>query len=230
MQLPNGDFRHFYNPGSDRADERERAPYYSGEASLALARYGALLGKEGAPYAAAAERGVDYLVGPNYDFFLGQFIFSEDHWTCMAADTLSDRISHDKLLRYARFCDEFAAFLRRMQYTPQDGITRARPEFSGAYGFGPALPAHSTPAGSRSECALSVLRLDQRAGLPTEKVREQLRLSMQFLLARQLGDDHRFPNPAAALGGIPQSEINLSVRIDGVQHVGSAMLRASEVW
>src|SRR5207302_1437288 len=133
MQLPDGDFRHFYQPDRDLRDEKTRAPYYSGEASLALARFAALL-PDGADYAAAA------------------------------------------------------------------------------YGFGALLPPHTTPAGSRSECLLSVLRLDRRAGLPTAEVEAQLRLSMQFLLARQFsGDDWRFPNPAAAGGGIPQSDVNLSI-------------------
>jgi hypothetical protein len=230
MQREDGDFRHYYQPDPDTRDEKTRAPYYSGEASLALARLANLLGADGKPYAAAAERGVDYLIGPYYDFFLGQFIYAEDHWTCMAADALADHISPDKLRRYARFCDGFATFLRRMQYTPADAITAAHPDFAGAYGFGSILPPHTTPAGSRSECLLSVLRLDRRAGLPTGEVEAQIRRSMQFLLSMQFGGDHRFPHPEKALGGIPFSDVNLSVRIDGVQHVGSAMLRASEVW
>src|SRR6185436_5462831 len=42
MQLESGDFRHYYQPDADLRDEKTRAPYYSGEASLALARFAPL--------------------------------------------------------------------------------------------------------------------------------------------------------------------------------------------
>jgi hypothetical protein len=229
MQLPDGDFRHFYRPDGDVV-EGGRAPYYSGEAALALARYATVVVDP--RYAAAAERALDFLTGPYYDFFLGQFVYAEDHWTCLAADALPTLPSGEAgLRRYAAFCDGFAAFLRRMQYTPDEELTRVRPEYAGAYGIGPILPPHNIPAGSRTECALAVYRLDRRTGRPTHEVRRQVLLSLQFLLARQLDDRRlwRLPNPERARGGIPQSDVNWSVRIDGVQHVGSALLRGADL-
>jgi hypothetical protein len=115
MQKHDGDFCHLYAPQKDERDEQTRLLYYSGEATLALAKLAALdAGADGARWAAAADRALDYLTGKNYDYLAGQFYFGEDHWTCMAADALWDRLSDEHRRRYARFCDQFAAFLRRM--------------------------------------------------------------------------------------------------------------------
>ncbi len=234
MQLPSGDFRHLYFPDEDRINENERLPYYSGEAALALARLAALpdtAPAEAERLAAASDRALAYLTGPNYDFFVGQFLFAEDHWTCLAADTLWDHISEDHRRRYADFCDRFAAFLRRMQFTSDDALAEQQPDLVGAYGFGPMLPPHDIPVGSRSECAVSVWRMDQRLGRPGAETRRQVLYAIQFLLGRQLRDDNSWlePDPDEARGGIVQSDVKRTVRIDGLQHAGSALLRAVEL-
>ena len=161
MQLPNGDFRHIYWPDRDLREENIRLPYYSGEAALALARLAALPETPpelAARYAEAADRALTFLTGPYYDFFVGQFVFAEDHWTCLAADALWDRLSDDHRRRYTDFCDHFVGFLRDMQFSDEEAITRDQPDIAGAYGFSPILPPHDTPVGSRSECAISVWR------------------------------------------------------------------------
>jgi hypothetical protein len=54
---------------------------------------------------------------------------------------------------------------------------------------------------------------------------------MGFLLQHQIRDDSAYlmPNPAAARGGFLMSDVKRVIRIDFVQHAGSAMLRAAEV-
>jgi hypothetical protein len=238
MQLPSGDFRHLYWPDQDRRDEKERLPYYSGEAALALARLSALPQippADAARFAAAANRALEYLTGAYYDFFVGQFVYAEDHWTCLAADALWDHLDDAHRRRYADFCDGFAAFLRRMQFQPDEAMSRAAPDVVGAYGFSPLLPPHDTPVGSRSECSISVWRMDRKLGRAssrsTTETREQVLSAMQFLLGRQLRDDNAWlaPDPDEARGGIPQSDVKRQVRIDGIQHGGSALLRAIEL-
>jgi hypothetical protein len=227
MQAPDGDFRHLYRPAEDKRDESYRAPYYSGEATLALS----LVADEDPRYAAAADRALDFLTGKQYDFFVGQFLYAEDHWTCMAADVLWDHLSAEHRVRYTRFCVGFAEFLRRMQYTSDEAMVAVHTELAGGYGFGSVLAAHDTPTGSRSECVISVWRMVRRLGWPSDSLREQILASMQFLLARQLGNDQLWlaPDPAPAKGGIPLSDVKPMVRIDSVQHACLALLRATEV-
>jgi hypothetical protein len=54
---------------------------------------------------------------------------------------------------------------------------------------------------------------------------------MRFLLARQLrvGLSYLAADENAAAGGIPESDVEAFVRIDFVQHGGSALLRALEM-
>src|SRR5262249_38094981 len=141
MQAPDGDFRHLYHPDQDRRDETYRAPYYSGEATLALS----LVADADPRYAAAADHALAFLTGKQYCFVVGQFLYAEDHWTCMAADALWDHLSQDHRVRYAKFCVGFAEFLRRMQYTGDEPMVAEHPELLGGYGLGPILAPHDTP-------------------------------------------------------------------------------------
>ncbi|HUS68598.1 MAG TPA: hypothetical protein VMZ28_28880 [Kofleriaceae bacterium] len=226
MQKPAGDFCHRYEPASDRRDEHTRLLYYSGEAAFALARFGA---------PADALRGaLDHLTGPQYGHLAGQFFFLEDHWTCMAAEAAWEVLPPDRRARYARFCEDFAAFLRRTQFSDGEAITRAQPDFAGAYGFTPLLPPHGTPVGSRSETAISILAMAERRGAPERvkaALRAQILAGMRFLLSHQITDDAAWlmPNPEAARGGLLMSDVNRFVRIDFVQHACSAMLRAADL-
>jgi hypothetical protein len=235
MQVPSGDFRHLYRTFDDQRDEVTKLPYYSGEATLALAKWST----QSAPPPAlkakwidAADRGLDYLTDGAYDYFAGQFFFGEDHWTCMAADAMWDALPDAHRRRYARFCDRFAEFLRRMQFEPGDPVVAEQPDFLGAYGLSPILPPHATPVGSRSETTISIWRMQRRLGSPdAETTRKQVLLGMQFLLSRQITDDAAYlmPNPDEARGGLTMSDVKRYIRIDFIQHSCSAMLRAVEL-
>ena len=56
----------------------------------------------------------------------------------------------------------------------------------------------------------------------------QIRAALQYALGQQIRPDSDFAAAGGADGGMPGSPIERSVRIDYVQHVCSAMIRASE--
>jgi len=235
MQKPDGDFCHLYNQQTDQRDEKTHLLYFSGEAAFALAKLTALVGPRDPDYArwvSALDRALDWLTGAQYANLAGQFYFGEDHWTCMAADAGWDALPPAHREKYARFCDGFAKFLRRTQFTPRDAIAAAQPDFVGSYGFTPFLPPHATPVGSRSETTISTYEMQQRRGRADgdegRATLEQIRLGMQFLLDHQIRDDNAYlmANPDAARGGFLMSDVKRYIRVDFVQHSCSAMLRA----
>ncbi len=231
MQTPDGDFRHLYDPRRDARDEHTKMLYFSGEAAFALGKLTALLGpadRDYARYATALDHALHYLTDTQYATLAGKFYFGEDHWTCMAVDAGWDALAPAAREPYARFCDDFVGFMRRTQFGPDEAITRAQPDFLGAYGFSPFLPPHATPVGSRSETTISTYRLQARRGKPDPRTLEQIRRGMQFLLAHQISDDDAWlmANPEAARGGLLMSDVKRYIRIDFIQHSCSAMLRS----
>ena len=219
LQRDDGSFRHGYTPATHTPDETQELLYYSGEASLALARMYAVTGDE--IYARAAERGLDWLVGW-YDFFLGGFFYGEEHWTCIAAEALWPFAKTDK---YRAFCDGYGEFLREQQASA-DGTDED--DFAGAYMFTPFVPPYNTPAGSRSEAMVSAYLLDLHHDAPDPAIRRQIRDALGYALGQQIAPDGDFDVVGDGDGGIPGSPLERSVRIDYVQHVCSAMIRASE--
>jgi hypothetical protein len=235
MQKDSGDFCHLYNPATDTRDEKTHLLYFTGEAAFALAKLAALVGPGDADYArwvTALDRALEYLTVKQYANLAGQFYFGEDHWTCMAADAAWDALPAAHREKYARFCDQFVAFLRRTQFTPRDPVAQAQPDFVGSYGFSPFLPPHATPVGSRSETTISTYEMQRRRGLADSDegraTREQIALGMQFLVDHQIRDDNAYlmANPDAARGGFLMSDVKRYIRVDFVQHSCSAMLRA----
>jgi hypothetical protein len=59
-------------------------------------------------------------------------------------------------------------------------------------------------------------------------VRAQVRAALQYALGQQITPDSSFAVIGPGLGGMPASPIDRNVRIDFVQHVCSAFIRASE--
>jgi hypothetical protein len=242
MQKADGDFCHLFTPkagGTGVRDEKTQLLYYSGEAAYALAR---LLAQENddraftTRAATALDRALHYLTHDAYDTLVGQFYVGEDHWTCMALDAGWDVLPPAHRETYARFCDEFSRFLRRSQFRHGDSLVAAQPQLEGAYGITALLAPHGTPVGSRSETTISMWRIARKRGFSADdprvaEPREQVLDGMRFLLARQLrvGTAYLAADEKAAAGGIPESDVEPFVRIDFVQHGGSAMLRALEL-
>jgi hypothetical protein len=222
MQLPAGDFAHHYRLKEARPDATTKLPYYDGEASFALAKaYGVYRDPR---YLEGARRGLDWLTKVQYRHFAGRFYYGEEHWTCLAAGAAWPEL-RDPV--YESFCRGYATFIRRQQF----GAGEHPPELRGAYGFTPFLVPHNTPVGSRTEAMISAYQLGRDHGQPDERIRTQIAEALRYLLQQQLQPDSCYlcGDPARAAGGFLESPTGRHVRIDFVQHAGSALLRGAEL-
>jgi hypothetical protein len=220
MQRADGSFRHLYDPFKKVRDEKTELLYYSGESALALARMHVITGDQ--RYATAAEKALEWLVDW-YDFFMGGFFYGEEHWTCIAAEAAYPAAKNPK---YMDFCHGYGSFLRTQQ--PLSGEYPDQEDFVGAYNFTSFVPPYNTPAGSRTEAMISAYLLGRHHGTPDADVRSQIALAMQYTLGQQVRWDNDFAVVGPGMGGVPATPIDRNVRIDFVQHVCSAMIRASE--
>ena len=224
QQRADGELMHAY----DRVGRRPidvQFLYFSGEAAFALSRAHAL--SSDPRDLEAATRLLAYLVGPGWDFFGGRYYRGEEHWTCQAMDDLWDRVPSPSALD---FCLSWQAYGRALMYGPGDTLYDA----DGAYGVGPLLAPHLTPAGSRAEAGVATLEAAMRAGRPPaelEALRQEMRRSLALLLRQQLDaaesspDAHLFVDRDAVEGAMPGSQVDWQLRIDYDQHAGCALLR-----
>ena len=111
---------------------------------------------------------------------------------------------------------------------PHAGDHPDEDDWAGAYNFTPFVPPYNTPAGSRTETMISAYLLGRHHGRGDPEIREQIRLTLQYALGQQIRPESTFNVVGDGLGGMPASPIDRNVRIDFVQHVCSAMIRASE--
>lgn len=220
MQRDDGSFRHRYDPAKKQADNEAQDLYYSGEAALALARMYTVTGDQ--RYAKGAEAALDWLVGW-YDFFMSGFFYGEEHWTCIASEA---SFEFAKNPAYRDFCHGYGAFLRQQQ--PEVGEHPDEDDLAGSYNFTPFLMPSNTPAGSRTEAMISSYLLGRHHGTPDPEVHAQIKAALQYVLGQQLRPDNDFNVVGPAFGGIPGTPIDRNIRIDFVQHVCSAFIRASE--
>lgn len=219
MQKPNGDFCHQYHPKARRKNCKDILLYYTGEAALALARLRQVT--KDPRYVAPLRRALDFLVGAKYDFFLGQFFISEDHWTCIAAEAAYPVVQRPE---YLEFCREFASLNRRTQITKDEALG----DLWGGFGITPFFIPHNTPVGSRSEANVATYLLSKHLGRPDPLVLDTVRRAMRYLVDQQIRPESAYllPNPGAAVGGLTQTPIRAQIRIDYVQHAAAAMVRA----
>ncbi|MFH1130102.1 MAG: hypothetical protein V1754_02125 [Pseudomonadota bacterium] len=220
MQKPNGDFCHQYLPHRRKKDCKSIFLYSSGEAALALAKLYQLT--RDPKYIPPIEKALDFLVGEQYGFFLGQFFISEDHWTCIAAEVAFDAVRKKE---YVEFCREFAAFGQRMQVQPGPGPLQ---DLWGSFGITEFFVPHNTPAGSRSEANVATYLLTQKWNQPDPEVLHTTLMGIRYLVDQQIRPEgaYLFPATNMAFGGIMQSPISEEIRIDYVQHAATAMVRA----
>jgi hypothetical protein len=220
MQRPDGSFRHLYDAATRTPDEHTELLYYSGEAALALARMHAITGDP--RYAAQAARALDWLIA-SYELFFAGFLFGEEHWTCIAAEALWPTVQRDE---YVEFCRDYGAFLRAQQATPGDHPDED--DYAGAYKVTPFVPPYNTPAGSRTEAMISAYLLTKHHGAADPQIAAQIRAALSYVLGQQIRPDSEFDAIGNGDGAMPGSPIDRTIRIDYVQHVGSAMIRAAE--
>ena len=220
QQRADGEFMHQYDRVSHRPVDVQFL-YFSGEATLALARASAITGDPAD--LAAASRGLAHLVGPAWHFFGSRYYFGEEHWTCQALDDLWEAAPDPKALD---FCIRWHEQNRLMQFREGD----APFDVEGSYGVSAIVTPRLTPAGSRSEAAVATLSAARKAGLPQAQLDAldgQLRRSLALVVRQQFrpGPAHLFADPDAVYGAIPGSSVDWQIRIDYPQHAGSAMVR-----
>lgn len=223
MQRPDGSFRHLYKVPTKIADDKTMLLYFSGEAALALARMYVVTGDE--RYATAAERGLDWLVGW-YDFFVGGFLYGEEHWTCIASEALWPRV---KKPEYLGFCNGLARFWGAMQPHPGDHPDQL--DLVGSHGVTPFVMPHNTPAGSHSEARISTYLLGRYHGDASPVLRREILETLGYLLRQQIRPANAYAvvTGAKGIGAVTTSPVDRMVRIDFVQHVCSAFIRGVEL-
>lgn len=220
MQKDDGNFCHQYYPHRKKKNCDSVLLYYSGEATLGLARL-AKFTKDDARYKEPLKRALDFLVDKKYQFFLGKFFISEDHWTCIAAEAAYPMVQD---LSYLDFCIEFAKLNRRAQIRKEDELG----DLWGAFNITPFFMPHNTPVGSRSEANVGTYLLSKHMKRPNELTLITIKSAMRYLVDQQIDPRRTYllPNPNAASGGITQTPMRASIRIDYVQHSAAAMVRA----
>lgn len=219
QQRGDGEFRHFYDRNQRRSIDQQ-VPYYSGEAALALFR--AFRVTHDPKDLDGAARAVDYLGRRHWQFFGNRYYYAEEHWTCQAAGELWESHPNPQALD---LCLRWQAFNRACQLENYPGLP-----FDGGFGFGPFVQPRMAPVGSRVEAAVPTLIAAQAAGIDPValgNLDSQIRRSLALVMRTQFipGPTHLMGAPAVMNGGVPTSPVDLKIRIDMPQHVGSAMIR-----
>jgi hypothetical protein len=204
--------------------------YFTGEASLALARSHAITNDP--RDLEASRRALSRLSGSGWSFFGSRYYFSEEHWTCQSVAELWERAPDEEALE---FCSRWHVYQRRLQQDADETPFDAE----GAFGVGPLVSPRITPASSRGEAAgalAAVLHRERRAGHHQRDaelilVERELRRALTFVLRNQFhpGPAHLFADPGAVRGAMPGSPVDWQLRIDYAQHAGSMMVRWLEV-
>jgi hypothetical protein len=228
QQRPDGELMHDFDLATGKPVDVQYM-YFTGEASLALARAHRITGDP--EDLRAASRALARLSGRGWSFFGSRYYFNEEHWTCQAMADLWERAPDPEALA---FCLRWHEYQQRLQHEDGDSPFDA----AGSFGFGPFVTPRVTPASSRGEAAaaaLEVLQKDPSAGAAgaEEHARKvalldrELRGALAFVARSQLrpGPRHLFADPEAVRGAFPGSAIDLQLRIDYVQHAGSMMIR-----
>ncbi|MDD9943203.1 MAG: hypothetical protein OXU20_19340 [Myxococcales bacterium] len=220
MQRSDGEFMHLY----DRQRKRRRDvqfPFYTGEAALALARAARL--NEPEANLSAASSALSHLVDKSWRSFGDRYFFGAEHWTCQALEALWE---HTQSRPALRFCLDYHAFNRHVQFRHDNPLG----PYDGGFGPNPFFPPRLTSASSRSEAAVATLATATRAGVDDDQraaLENQIRRSLAYVMRYQFAPGPTFlmADPAAVLGGVPGSPVDLLVRNDFSQHAGSAMIR-----
>ncbi|MFO0734927.1 MAG: hypothetical protein U0270_03575 [Labilithrix sp.] len=225
QQRPDGEFMHFYNRMDSQPIDRQSL-YYSGEATLGLARAHEVNGDP--KDLEAAKAALSRISGAGWSFFGSRYYFSEEHWTCQAVAELWSRAPDRDALA---FCSRWHEFQRRLQYSPSDSPFDA----DGAFGFGPLVSPRVTPASSRGEAAgaLLMVLLHEPEKHPDEipLVQTELNRALAFVLRNQFhpGPTYLFAEPVTIRGALPGSPVDWQLRIDYAQHAGCMMARWLEI-
>ncbi len=214
QQEPSGRFIAKTTWSTQDPDDFESA-YYPGEAIFALMRLYAI--DPNPDWLAAAERGAEFLIKVR-DANKADAELDHDHWLLMGLDELHRNTGRALYVSHGTRIGN--AIIQAMNTGPY-------PDWAGSY----YQPPRATPASTRAEGLVALIRMLDRASAPTEPFRAALKKVTSFVLRCQITEENSlyYLNPGAALGGIRKSLTSNAVRIDFVQHAISAFLGLREL-
>lgn len=220
LQREDGEFCHQYDRKANQRVDMQ-LPYFSGEATFALAR-GARITRRPEDLE-AAKKGFEYATRKAWSFFGSRYLPQEEHWTCQTLAELWDRAPDEVGLQY---CVDWHIIQRGLQVKPGEGMSSA----VGSFGVSPLIAPRVTPAGSRSESAGATLAALLKAHPDSKDIgwlRAQFELGIAFTMQNQVRsfDAIATDKPEVVRGGFPMTTVDGDIRIDTVQHVGAAMIR-----
>ena len=220
LQMENGDFIHFWDVKKHKPLEK-RVIYYSGEAAYAMA---ALARDTKNPaYIKIAEKALDFYVKENM-YFLREFFGITDSWICMAIEEFSYINPKPEYAEYARVAAN--AYIDNQLKETHPALAH----YKGGFTASVIMPPGNTPAASNVEGMVGALIALENSGMKDERIEEGMMKTIKFLVDAQyqLYDGYRFKNPDEAEGAWPGAYGNDYVRVDYVQHVSSALIRAAK--
>ncbi len=223
LQKPNGDFIHYY----DRNTGKElpgRVIYYNGESLYGLSIL-AQLEPENETWRTVAEKGIDFLTGPDNLYFMREFFPISDSWICMAIEEFAKIKTKPQHTSYAKMV---AHTYTDTQMFP--GQTE-QPYMIGGYAPSVLFNPRTTPASTNLEGLISAVVVARNEGKPDPRIEEGMRHGLRFLIYNQFNehDTYVFPKPELGLGGFRRRLGHYEIRNDYVQHAISALIRGAEL-
>lgn len=175
---------------------QKKNPYGQGQTTLALA---ALVRAGHDEFRPVLERLAAYMDGDYGPGGAGRLFVLDEHWTCLAALAIKDALGK------AAGTEICHAYLAKEAYKTPDASSRIRPSAGAAGGLAEAVVAGAyLEDGHRSDA---------------------LAYGQWFLQnTYQNSDSAMLRKPDVLLGGFRDSPYKLDVRMDAVQHIGSALL------
>jgi hypothetical protein len=180
--------------GVHRAQNKN--PYGQGQTALAIA---ALVRAKHEEFRPVLNRVAEYFDGDYAPGGAGRLFVLDEHWTCLASLAIQD------VLDRAFGSEVCRAYLEKERYKTPDSNSRIRPSAGAAGGLAEAVVAGAYLFDDYRDDALAYGQwFLQNAYQPQDAV---------FL-----------PKPSALIGGFRDNPYKLDVRMDAVQHIGSALL------
>jgi len=236
MQRDDGELKHIFDLNRNQAQDVQLL-YASGEAAYALLSAYRLSALQSSAHRLSVERRqslenyrrtaiavMRHLTGAGWSFLGSRYYYGEEHWTCQAV-ALADAL--ERQAAGLDFCRRWANFNAHVQYRQGETLW----PIAGSYGASPLLLPRITPVASRTEAHIAIYRALKARGIEDRALRRQIEASLAMLLRYQWlpGPTFALADARRAHGAIPGSPEELEVRMDFVQHAGSAFLGWLEV-
>lgn len=217
MQRPSGELASYLAYGDDPGSSR-RSTYYPGEAMLALSRLSRWTGD--ASYLDVARRAADFQLG-RWTWGGIEIQVPPDAWGAQALEEIYAAF-HDP--RHATYAFRIGDELLRTTFPRGADVP---PDLVGAT-FDLTRLVRTGPTSARNEAVVAVARLARAMG---ERERSARYLAAAtdaawFGISQQVRPENSFlfRDPQQAMGGVRDSIVDGSIRIDGVQHSISGWL------